>query len=31
MVLYSLRWNIHPDKAEAYAAWTKGAIQRTLA
>ena len=30
MVLYSLRWNIHPDKAEAYAAWTKGAIQRTL-
>ena len=30
MVLYSLKWNIHPDKAEAYAAWTKGAIQRTL-
>lgn len=31
MVLYCIRWNIHPDKAEAYAAWTKGAIQRTLA
>ena len=31
MVLYSMKWNIHPDKAEEYAAWTKGAIQRTLA
>lgn len=31
MVLYCFRWNIHPDKVEAYAAWAKGAIQRTLA
>ncbi|MCK6623753.1 MAG: hypothetical protein DPW09_26365 [Anaerolineae bacterium] len=31
MVLYCLKWNIHPDKLEDYAAWTKGAIQRTLA
>jgi quinol monooxygenase YgiN len=30
MVLYCLKWNIHPDKAEAYATWSKGAIQRTL-
>ncbi|GIK43940.1 MAG: hypothetical protein BroJett011_77730 [Chloroflexota bacterium] len=30
MVLYCLKWNIHPDKLEAYAAWTKGAIQSTL-
>ena len=21
MVLYCLKWNIHPDKTEAYAAW----------
>jgi quinol monooxygenase YgiN len=31
MVLYITKWNIHPDKAEAYAAWARGAIQRTLA
>jgi len=30
MVLYSLKWNIHPDKVEAYASWAKGAIQRTV-
>ena len=30
MVLYCLKWDIHPDKTEAYAAWTRGAIQRTL-
>jgi quinol monooxygenase YgiN len=31
MVLYLFKWNIHPDKMEAYAGWAKGAIQRTLA
>ncbi len=31
MVLYLFKWNIHPDKTEAYASWAKGAIQRTLA
>ena len=30
MVLYVMRWNIHPDKKEAYMEWTKGAIARTL-
>ena len=30
MVLYCIKWNIHPDKSEEYAAWTKGAIQRPL-
>ena len=30
MVLYVMRWNIHPDKKEAYTEWTKGAIARTL-
>lgn len=30
MVLYCFKWNIHPDKMEAYAAWAQGAIQRTL-
>ena len=31
MVLYCFKWNIHPDKVQAYAAWSKSAIQRTLA
>lgn len=31
MALYVMQWNIHPDKAEAYMEWTKGAISRTLA
>ena len=31
MVLYLFKWNIHPNKTEAYAGWAKGAIQRTLA
>jgi len=31
MVLYVLRWDIHPDKVEAYLKWTEGAIRRTLA
>jgi hypothetical protein len=30
MVLYILKWNIHPDKAEEYGPWAKGAIQRTM-
>jgi len=30
MVLYTIKWNIHPDKAEEYGPWAKGAIQRTL-
>lgn len=31
MVLYCLKWNIHPDKVDAYMAWAKSAIQRTVA
>ena len=31
MVIYVMKWDIHPDKAEAYLNWTKSAIQRTLA
>lgn len=31
MVLYCFKWNVHPDKAEAYAAWAQSAIGRTLA
>jgi len=30
MVLYVLKWDIHPDKAEAYLKWTEGAIKGTL-
>jgi len=30
MVLYIMKWDIHPDKAEAYLKWTEGAIKRTL-
>ncbi len=30
MVLYVMRWNIHPDKKETYSGWTKGAIGRTI-
>jgi len=30
MVLYILKWDIHPDKAEVYLKWTEGAIKRTL-
>ncbi len=30
MVLSVLKWNIHPDKVEAYTKWTKSAIQRTV-
>jgi quinol monooxygenase YgiN len=31
MVMQVLKWDIHPDKKEAYMKWTQGAIQRTLA
>ena len=31
MVLQVMKWNIHPDKAEAYLKWTESAIKRTLA
>ncbi|MCR4405545.1 MAG: antibiotic biosynthesis monooxygenase [Anaerolineae bacterium] len=31
MVLYVVKWDIHPDKADAYLEWTKRAIPRTLA
>ena len=30
MMLYVLKWNIHPDKVDAYEEWTQGAITRTL-
>jgi antibiotic biosynthesis monooxygenase (ABM) superfamily enzyme len=30
MVLYVMKWDIHPDKAEAYLEWTQNAIGRTL-
>jgi quinol monooxygenase YgiN len=31
MVLHIMKWDILPDKVEAYAKWTEGAIRRTLA
>jgi quinol monooxygenase YgiN len=31
MVLLVMKWDIHPDKAEAYIKWTDNAIKRTLA
>ena len=31
MVLYVMKWNIHPDKVEAYTKFTQSAIRRTLA
>ena len=30
MVLYVVKWDIHPDKVDAYLEWTKTAIARTL-
>lgn len=30
-VLYVQKWNIRPDKADAYREWARGAIGRTLA
>jgi antibiotic biosynthesis monooxygenase (ABM) superfamily enzyme len=29
MVLYIMKWDIHPDKAEAYLKWTGSAVKRT--
>jgi len=31
MVLYVVKWDIHPDKADAYLEWSKTAIPRTFA
>ena len=31
MVLFVMKWDIHPDKVEAYMEWTESAIKRTLA
>ncbi len=31
MVLFVRKWDIHPDKLEAYLKWTDGAMKRTLA
>ncbi len=31
MVLYVMKWNIHPDKVAAYTEWTQSAIPRSLA
>lgn len=30
MVLYIMRWDVHPDKADAYLKWTESAIKRTV-
>lgn len=31
MVLYVVKWDIHPDKTEAYLKWLDSSIPRTLA
>jgi quinol monooxygenase YgiN len=31
MVLFVVKWDIHPDKTEAYLEWLKSAVPRTLA
>jgi quinol monooxygenase YgiN len=31
MVLQVMKWDIHPDKTDAYLKWTEGAIKRTVA
>ena len=31
MVLYVMKWDILPDKVEAYTKWTESAIRRSLA
>lgn len=31
MVLYVVKWDIHPDKVDAYMEWLKTAVPRTLA
>jgi quinol monooxygenase YgiN len=30
MVLQVMKYDVHPDKAEAYTKWTEGAIKRTV-
>ncbi len=30
MILYVVKWDIHPDKVDAYKEWAKSAIQREL-
>jgi antibiotic biosynthesis monooxygenase (ABM) superfamily enzyme len=30
MILYVSKWNIRPEKREAYAKWAEGAIRRTM-
>lgn len=30
MYLYVVKWNIHPDKLDAYMNWLNGVIPRTL-
>ena len=30
MVLLVTKWNVHPDKLEAYTKWTEGAIKTTV-
>jgi heme-degrading monooxygenase HmoA len=31
MVIYSVKWDIRPEKAEAYPEWAKSAVSRLLA
>lgn len=31
MVLFVVKWDIHPDKLDAYMEWLKSAVPRTLA
>jgi quinol monooxygenase YgiN len=31
MVLFVVKWDIHPDKVDAYLEWLKSAVPRTLA
>jgi len=31
MVLFVMKWDIHPDKVDAYLKWTESAIKRTVA
>jgi len=30
MVLFIMKWDIHPDKVEEYTTWTQSAIPRTM-
>ena len=30
MVLFVMKWDIHPDKSETYLKWTESAIKRTV-